>query len=241
MPEEPVARPTEGEGGEGSPPTPPAEPFAGIEDFEGKSPEDIARDWTMMKKTLEAQTAVLENLRNQSMGAPAHARDPGEKKESPKEKPKYDELIYEGAEGVENAVVDIVTRNFGPAFLQAMTKSDEAVYMSVARKLPDFEEYEPRIRELAREWGTQITPQTVEALYKVALGETTLENKRKAAQKSRSQPPTPKGPEDGKKKLEEPAGAAGEFFRSSGMSLEEWDHYMGSESLEMEVPTGRSK
>lgn len=184
-------------------------------------------------KELEAQ------LRTPRSGGPSTTVSrpkPEEGGEPAKPAKKLDEWLLEDPE---SALDDFLSKRFGGA-VQKLSEVEERIgraeLSSIRSELDDFSEVEEEVMNIIEQSGVPKTRENILGAYTMALGQRTIEE-RKRARRAAENPETPANEGEVPKKNYAKSSLTEEVRLSLGMSEEDYyEKFSSSDNLEIKVP-----
>jgi len=241
MPEEEITGEAEVE--EATPEVTPVEPTPFViprdklpEEWEGKTPDEIASTWNTAATVLAARNEEVEALRQQLYNQQAQAAQAAQPQPEPVkafDPEEFKEKVFEDPVGAFDTLLE---QRMAP-YLRQHAQNSVAVAMSQAeRELPDFDEYRPYVEQIISSQEGPATAASVKAAYLMARGYKSVEIDKEATRKAAtSERPTAPEPVKSKPKVSE---LELEIAKGMSMTVEEYVQYRTDELDEIEVPLG---
>jgi hypothetical protein len=154
-------------------------------ELRGRTPEEIAAAWNLMKQYVSSVSSVQHPAQTASTATAAV-----------EEKPLSDLFM----EDPERAIAEFNRRTYGPLLEQLASNAVEGIFSSLRTEIPEFKEYEPTVRKIISDLKinpTLLNRNYVEMAYYIARGRKDEERARAAAAAAavnQTIPPTPQPP-----------------------------------------------
>lgn len=192
----------------------------------------------MVNATKQTASLVEENRKLKSQIESRPKDEPAETKD---QRP-LEELILEDPEA---AVAAIVEKRFGKDISTLRDGYGESMFHAVRAEIPDFREHEDTVRDILRESGSPNSKENIMGAYLMAVGQTTIEEKRRRKQEQDNLETSGAG-KQGEEEDSKPQLTQLESEIARGLGLTDSEYMAEKEkytkgTFEIKVPTGKPK